>query len=225
MIDFQMTGDPALRNMAEYFWRQVKGFRSYITGGTSNDEEWRQEPGVMASELGRNSHESCCTYNMLKLTRHLFAWEPRPELADDYERALLNGILSTQNPADGMMTYYVPMMPGMYKTYMTPEDSFWCCTGTGMENHAKYGDSIYFHDTEGLIVNLFIASELRWPEKGLTVRQETRFPEEEGTSLLFTSVKPVEAPKSCPAAGGCAACPAAKPDNGSQSGPNPTPIL
>ena len=189
--EYEMTGDPVLRDMAGFFWKQVTGARSYVTGGTSNDEAWRQDPYVMASELGRDSHESCCTYTMLKLTRHLFSWEPRPDLADYYERALFNGILSTQNPADAMMTYYVPMMPGMYKTTMTPEDSFWCCTGSGMENHAKYGDSIYFRDAEGLYVNLFIASELRWPEKGLTVRQETRFPEEQGTTLVFTAAKPV----------------------------------
>jgi hypothetical protein len=189
--EYELTGDPGLRKMAGFFWRQVTGARSYVTGGTSDDEAWRQDPYVMATELGRNSHESCCTYNMLKLTRHLFSWEPRPDLADYYERALLNGILSTQNPADAMMTYYVPMMPGLFKTFMTPEDSFWCCTGTGMENHAKYGDSIYFHDADGLFVNLFIASELHWPEKGLTVRQETRFPEQQGTKLVFTAKKTI----------------------------------
>ena len=135
---------------------------------------------------------SCCTYNMLKLTRHLFGWEARPAYADYYERALFNGILSTQNPADGMMMYYVPMMPGMFKTFMTPEDSFWCCTGSGMENHAKYGDSIYFHGDDGLYVNFFIASELRWPEKGLTVRQETKFPEQPERRLVFTALKPVD---------------------------------
>jgi hypothetical protein len=91
-----------------------------------------------------------------------------------------------------MMMYYVPMMPGMYKTFMSPTDSFWCCTGTGMENHAKYGDSIYFHDGDGLFVNLFIASELTWTEKGLKVRQETRFPEEPKTTLVFAAAKPVE---------------------------------
>jgi len=89
--------------------------------------------------------------------------------------------------------YHQAMLSGLYKTFMTPEDSFWCCTGTGMENHAKYGDSIYFHDAEGLYVNLFIASVLSWPEKGLTVRQETKFPEQQGTTLVFTAEKPVEA--------------------------------
>jgi len=190
--EYEMTGDRGLADIASFFWRQVTGARTYLTGGTSNEEVWRQDPYILASELDRNTHESCCTYNMLKLTRHLFSWEARAEYADFYERALINGILSTQNPADAMMTYYVPMMSGMYRTYMKAEDSFWCCTGSGMENHAKYGDSIYFHDAEGLYVNLFIASELDWPEKGLKVRQETKFPEEPGTRLVFTAAEPVE---------------------------------
>ena len=190
--EYEMTGDLGLYNIASYFWREVTGARSYATGGTSNGEGWQRDPYVMASELGADSHESCCTYNMLKLTRHLFNWEPKASLADYYERALFNGILSTQNPADGMMMYYVPLMPGMYKTFMTPEDSFWCCTGTGMENHAKYGDSIYFHGPDALYVNLFIASELSWPEKGLILRQDTKFPEEPGTRLTVTTAKPIE---------------------------------
>jgi DUF1680 family protein len=82
------------------------------------------------------------------------------------------------------------MMPGMFKTFMTPFDSFWCCTGTGMENHAKYGDSIYFHDQDSIFVNLFIASELLWPEKGFGLRQETKFPEEGRTTLVVTAAKP-----------------------------------
>ena len=190
--EYEMTGDPVLYNIATYFWNQVAGTRSYVTGGTSNDEEWNSDPYVISTELGKNSHESCCTYNMLKLTRHLFNWEPKAEYADYYERALFNGILPTQEPSTAMMMYYVPMMPGMYKTYMKPFDSFWCCTGTGMENHAKYGDSIYFHDENGVFVNLFIASELLWPEKGFGLRQETRFPEEGKTTLVVTAAGPGE---------------------------------
>jgi DUF1680 family protein len=128
---------------------------------------------------------------MLKLTRHLFSWEAAARYADYYERALWNGILSTQNPADAMMMYYVPMKPGLYRTFMKPYDSFWCCTGTGMENHAKYGDSIYFHDDAGVYVNLFIASELDWREKGVKIRQETRFPEEMKTVLVVGAARPV----------------------------------
>jgi DUF1680 family protein len=190
--EYEMTGDPTLYGIATFFWNEVTSARSFVTGGTSNNEDWETDPYQLYAELGMNSHESCCTYNMLKLTRHLFSWEAAPKYADYYERALWNGILPTQNPDDGMMMYYVPMMPGMYKTFMKPYDSFWCCTGTGMENHAKYGDSIYFHDGEGLFVNLFISSELNWAEKGLKIRQETRFPEEPKTALVITAARPVE---------------------------------
>jgi len=190
--EYEMTGEPALYGIATFFWNEVTGARSFVTGGTSNNEDWETDPYQIYAELGKNSHESCCTYNMLKLTRHLFSWEAAAKYADYYERALWNGILPTQNPDDGMMMYYVPMMPGMYKTFMKPYDSFWCCTGTGMENHAKYGDSIYFHDGDGLFVNLFIASELSWAEKGFKVRQETRFPEEPKTTLMIAAARPVE---------------------------------
>jgi len=186
-----MTGDPVLRQIAAFFWNEVTGARSFATGGTSDNELWEADPYQIYEELGRESHESCCTYNMLKLTRHLFSWEAAAKYADYYERALWNGILSTQDPSDAMMMYYVPMMPGMYRTFMSPFESFWCCTGTGMENHAKYGDSIYFHDGEGLFVNLFIASELDWTEKGVQVRQETRFPEEPKTALTIAAARPV----------------------------------
>jgi len=190
--EYELTGGPALRRIATFFWDQVTSARSYATGGTSNDEAWRTEPYKMASELGPDSHESCCTYNMLKLTRHLFGWSADPHYADYYERALFNGILPTQNPEDGMMMYYVPMASGLFKTFMTPRRSFWCCTGTGMENHAKYGDSIYFHDDERLYVNLFIASELTWGERGVWIRQVTNFPEQEKTFLVINVNRPVE---------------------------------
>jgi len=190
--EFELTGDPVLHRIATFFWDQVVSARSYATGGTSNDEAWKTEPYKMASELGPNSHESCCTYNMLKLTRHLFSWSADPHYADYYERALYNGILPTQNPEDGMMMYYVPMASGLFKTFMTPRNSFWCCTGTGMENHAKYGDSIYFHHDDSLYVSLFIASELTWGEKGVRIRQVTNFPEQQRTSLFINVNRPVE---------------------------------
>jgi hypothetical protein len=146
----------------------------------------------LSRALGPNSTETCNTYNMLKLTRHLFEWDPHAEYADYYERALYNHILASQNPDTGMMCYYVPLRSGAHKVYNTFDHSFWCCTGTGVENHAKYGDSIYFHDADKtLYVNLFIASELNWKAKGLKIRQETRYPEEQGTRLVFSSEKPV----------------------------------
>lgn len=191
--EYELTGDPVLGNIATYFWSEVTGARSFVTGGTSDNELWETPPYRLLDELGKESHESCCTYNMLKLTRRLFGWDAAAPYADFYERALWNGILSSRHPENGMMMYYVPMMPGMYRTFMTPEDSFWCCTGSGVENHAKYGDSIYFHDADGVFVNQYIASELDWAEKGLRLRQETRFPEEPKTTLIVTAARPVEA--------------------------------
>ncbi|MHC4706439.1 MAG: glycoside hydrolase family 127 protein, partial [Planctomycetota bacterium] len=187
--EYELTGEQYYYSIATFFWDQVANARSYCTGGTSNHEHWRTEPHVLAGELSPATQETCCTYNMLKLTRHLFCWHPKAEYADYYERALFNSILSTQDPETGMMMYFVPLASGYWKTFNTPNDSFWCCTGTGLENHAKYGDSIYFHDDKGVYVNLFIASELNWPERGIRIRQETDFPEEEGTTLIIKTAK------------------------------------
>ena len=189
---YELTGNQRDRTIADYFWHQVTENRCYCTGGTSNREHWRTEPGRLAAELGDHTQETCCTYNMLKLTRHLFCWDPKAAYADYYERALINGILSTQDTQTGMMMYFVTLASGRWKYFNTPNDSFWCCTGTGMENHAKYGDSIYFHGDDSLYVNQFIASELSWPEKGLRIEQRTEFPESDNTCLIFHAEKPVE---------------------------------
>jgi uncharacterized protein len=129
---------------------------------------------------------------MLKLTRHLFAWTASAEAMDFYERGLFNHILPSQDPETGMVIYYCPLRPGAWKSFSTPDDSFWCCVGTGMENHTKYGDTIYFHDQEdtSLYVNLFIPSVLTWTEKAVTVRQETRFPVEDTTRLTIEAERP-----------------------------------
>jgi DUF1680 family protein len=190
--EFEITGEPYYYNIATFFWDQVVDARSYCTGGTSNHEHWRTEPYKLASELSPATQETCCTYNMLELTRHLFCWNPDARYADYYERALFNSILSTQDPKTGMMMYFVPLASGYWKIFNTPNDSFWCCTGTGLENHAKYGDSIYFHDDKGIFVNLFIASELEWPEKGVSLRQETSFPQEDSITLTLNTKKDIE---------------------------------
>ncbi|MHC4648380.1 MAG: glycoside hydrolase family 127 protein, partial [Planctomycetota bacterium] len=190
--EFELTGESYYYNIATFFWDQVASARSYCTGGTSNHEHWRTEPYVLARELSPATQETCCTYNMLKLTRHLFCWNCDARYADYYERALFNSILSTQDPETGMMMYFVPLASGYWKIYNKPYDSFWCCTGTGLENHAKYGDSIYFHDKDGVYVNLFVASELDWPEKGIGIRQQTRFPQEQATTLVMRTTKDVE---------------------------------
>ena len=192
---YELTGDPKLKTAAEFFWDTVVHERSYVIGGNSDGEHF--SPKERLSEaLGPATTETCNTYNMLKLTRCLFCWDPRAEYADYYERALYNHILASQHPETGMMCYYVPLKSGSAKGgrshgYSSPLDSFWCCTGTGIENHARYGESIYFHDgANTLYVNLFIASELKIPDTGITLRQETRFPEEDSTRLRLSCDRP-----------------------------------
>jgi len=125
---YELTGHPADRHIAEFFWDQVVNHRSYCTGGTSDGEHWRSDPDELAHHLSDHTQETCCTYNMLKLTRHLFTWDPDGRYADYYERALVNSILSTQNPRTGMMMYFVPLATGRWKMFNQPNDSFWCCT-------------------------------------------------------------------------------------------------
>ena len=189
---YELTGDAKDEAIATYFWNVVTKERSYVIGGNS-DGEYFSDKEHLSEHIGPSTTETCNTYNMLKLTRHLFEWEPKAEYADYYERALYNHILASQNPDTGMMCYYVPLRSGSHKNYNTPEDSFWCCTGTGVENHGQYGDSIYFRDGgNGLYVNLFIASELQWKEQGVTLRQETKFPTAPNSHLALTCTKPTK---------------------------------
>jgi hypothetical protein len=188
---YEVTGDTEYRDAADHFWEIVTGRHSFVTGSNSFSEHFAR-PGVEAGQLAPNTAETCNTYNMLKLTRHLFEWDPKPQYADYYERALYNHILGSIDPQTGMTMYYLSLVPGHFKVYGTPTESFWCCTGTGVENHAKYGDSIYFHDDSTLWVNLYIPSVLDWREKGITLRQETKFPEEEGTTLIFQMSQPTQ---------------------------------
>lgn len=189
---YELTGDHRYRDIAEYFWNEVVSERSYCTGGTSNHEVWTTEPGILSAELSTNTTEDCCAYNMMKLTRHLFGWTADPRLMDYYERTLFNHRLGTINPEDGTMMYYLPLASGYWKTFGKPLDAFWCCTGTGSEEYAKLGDTIYFRNDDALYVNLYIDSQLEWPEKGLHLRQETKFPEQHGTKLVVSTKSPVQ---------------------------------
>lgn len=188
---YDLTGEERYRTTAEFFWDRVVNHHSYAIGGNS-DREHFGEPDRLADRLSPWTAETCNTHNMLKLTREVFAWDAAVAEADYYERGLYNQILATQDPRTGMMAYHVPMYGGWFMPYNTPENSFWCCTGTGVESHAKYGDSIYWRDEAGFLVNLYIPSVLNWKERGLTVRQETGYPEETTTRLEFTCTKPVK---------------------------------
>ncbi|MGH9431112.1 MAG: beta-L-arabinofuranosidase domain-containing protein [Terriglobia bacterium] len=188
---YELTGQPRYHDIASYFWHEVTSERIYCTGGTSNHEYWRTGPGKLASELGEYTEECCVAYNMLKLTRHVCGWTADPRAMDYYERTLFNHRLGAQD-ANGMKSYFLPLGSSFWKYYNSPWNSFWCCTATGAEEFSKFADTIYFHGGDGVYVNLFIASELNWPEKGMKLRQETKFPEQEGTTLLVSLHQPSE---------------------------------
>ena len=188
--EYELTGNETYRDLAGFFWREVALKRSYVFGGNSDDEHFFPID-QFARHLSALTAETCNMYNMLKLTEHVWGWAPSAESMDYYERGLYNQILASQDPDTGMVCYFIPTEPGRFKTYSTPEESFWCCFGTGMENHAKYGEMIYARGADSLYVNLFIPSVLSWPEKGLTLRQETGFPEESASRLRITARQPV----------------------------------
>ena len=183
---YELTGDSAAYQAAMFFWSQIVRGRSYATGGTSNYEYWRTDPYHLADELSVETHENCCTYNMLRLTEHIFSWTADPFAAEYFERALFNGILPTQKPDDGAgLMYYVPLHAGAFKMFGLPDSSYWCCTGTGIESFAKLSRGIYFRDDSTLFINLFVPSEVRWDERGAVVRQETSFPDQEETTIII----------------------------------------
>ena len=188
--NYELTNGQDSRRLTDYFWHLMTGHHCYASGSCS-DKEHFFDPMQFSKHLTGYTGETCCTYNMLKLSRHLFCWNASPEVADYYERALYNHILGQQDPQSGMVVYFLPMLSGAYKVYSTPENSFWCCVGSGFENHAKYAEAIYYHNQEGLYVNLFIPSEVNWKEKGIRLRQETQFPESETTRFVFETESPI----------------------------------
>nr|MDT0660649.1 glycoside hydrolase family 127 protein [Micromonospora sp. DSM 115978] len=191
---YHATGTTRYRDIAVNFWDIVVGRHTYAIGGNSNGEYFKL-PNRIASELSDHTCECCNTYNMLKLTRQLFFTNPaRADYLDFYEKALYNHLLGAQNPASahGHHCYYVPLRAGGIKTYSNDYNNFTCCHGTGMETNTKYGDSIYFHNGQILYVNLFIASRLTWPGRGITVQQDTGFPEAPSSRLTITGAGPID---------------------------------
>ncbi|HEY3452971.1 MAG TPA: beta-L-arabinofuranosidase domain-containing protein [Bryobacteraceae bacterium] len=185
---YELSGDMRFHDVADYFFYEVTTARSYVTAGTSNGELWRAAPRQLAAELklSPNTAECCCAYNMLKLTRHLYSWRPLPTYFDYYERSLLNHRIGTILPQIGHTEYYLSLTPGAWKTFNTEDQSFWCCTGTGVEEYSKLNDSIYWHDRDGVFINLFIRSELDWPERSLKLRQETNYPDSSDVAVIVT---------------------------------------
>ena len=180
---YAVTGNERDKTIASFFWTTMVDHHSYVIGGNSN-YEYCGEPDKLNDRLSDNTAETCNSYNMLKLTRHLFTWKPDSRLADYYERTLYNHILASQNPTDGMMCYFVPLRMGAKKNFSDKFNTFTCCVGTGMENHSKYAESIYYEGADGsLYVNLFLPSQLTWKSNGVVITQTTSFPESAQTTL------------------------------------------
>jgi uncharacterized protein len=184
---YELSSDCRFGDAAEFFWETVKQSRTYATGGSTNNEHWLTQPNHLGLEIksGSNHQECCCAYNMMKLTRHLYGLSPDAKYIDYYERNLLNHRLGAIQPETGLTTYFLSLAPGAWKTICTEDQSFWCCTGTALEEFAKLNDSIYFHDDDSVYVNLFFASQLNWTERGIRLQQQTRFPEQGHTTLLI----------------------------------------
>ncbi len=179
--------------VAENFWEIVVNNHTYITGGNS---EWEHfgEANVLDAERTNCNCETCNTYNMLKLTRELFKITGKSKYADYYENTFINAILSSQNPETGMTTYFQPMATGFFKVYSSATGHFWCCTGSGMENFSKLGDSIYYKDDNSVYVIRFTSSKLTWEEKGITITQKADIPmQDTATYTINTSGKDVSA--------------------------------
>jgi DUF1680 family protein len=182
---YELTGEQRHADAARFFHKTVAEHHSYVIGGNSEREHFGP-PDQISTRITERTCEACNSYNMLKLTRHLFGWKPDPALFDLYERIHLNHLLAHQHPETGMFVYFMPLSAGARRTYSTPEDSFWCCVGSGMETHAKHGESIYWHDDAALFVNLFIPSTAAWKERGLEVALDTGYPFSEQVTLRVT---------------------------------------
>jgi DUF1680 family protein len=183
---YELTGDEQAKTIATYFWDEILKTQTYVTGSNS-DKEHFIEPGKISKYITGYTGETCNTYNMLKVTRHLFSWYADVKYADYYERALYNHVLGQQDPKTGMVCYFTPLKPGAFRVYSTRDSSFWCCVGSGFESQSKYGEAIYYHNDKGVFVNLFIPSQLNWREKGFILKQQTQFPEQATTHLTIES--------------------------------------
>ena len=182
----ELSGDETYHNAADFFWDIVTGERSLAFGGNSRREHFPSREACTDFINDIDGPETCNTNNMLKLTEDMHRRNPEARYADYYELATFNHILSSQHPEHGGYVYFTPARPRHYRNYSAPNEAMWCCVGTGMENHGKYGQFVYTHKGDALFVNLFVASELNWKEKGMVLRQETQFPYAETSRITVT---------------------------------------
>jgi DUF1680 family protein len=184
----ELTGRQAPGDGARFFWETVTQHHSYVIGGNA-DREYFFAPDAISKHLTEQTCEHCNSYNMLKLTRHLYGWQPDGALFDYYERTHFNHVLAAQDPSTGMFTYMTPLMSGIERGWSNPTGDFWCCVGSGMESHAKHGDSIYWSAKDTLLVNLFIPSRAHWAAKGADVELATGYPYDGAVRLTLSTLK------------------------------------
>ena len=185
----ELGGNETYHDASIFFWDIVTGERSLAFGGNSRREHFPSKEACTDFINDIDGPETCNTNNMLKLTEDLHRHNPEARFADYYELATFNHILSSQHPQHGGYVYFTPARPRHYRNYSAPNEAMWCCVGTGMENHGKYGQFIYTKVNDALYVNLFVSSELNWREKGMTLRQETQFPYGESSRITITGGK------------------------------------
>lgn len=178
----ELAHDVQYHNASEYFWEIVTRQRSLALGGNSRREHFPTKENCIDYINDIDGPESCNTYNMLKLTEDLNRVKPNGMYGDFYETAMFNHILSAQHPQHGGYVYFTSARPRHYRNYSAPNEAMWCCVGTGMEDHGKYGQFVWTHDKgvkaedDVLYVNLFVASELNWKDRKMVIRQQTAFP-------------------------------------------------
>ena len=184
-----LTGNQDWQHAAQFFWQTVHDHRTVAIGGNSVKEHFHDDKDFSSMVNDVEGPETCNTYNMLKLTEMLYLSDAKVSYADYYERALYNHILSSQRPETGGFVYFTPMRPNHYRVYSQVDKGMWCCVGSGIESHAKYGEFIYAHKDDQLYVNLFIPSVLNWREKNIQISQNNIFPDEEKTQITINSSK------------------------------------
>ena len=183
--NFELFNKTRSKLAAKNFWKNVTNNHSFCVGCNSSKEKFFDSQ-KMSQFITGYTGETCNAYNMLKLSHHLFCWDASVEIAEFYERALFNHISGQQDPATGMVSYFLPMMSGAHKVYSTERNSFWCCVGTGFESHAKYNEAIYYKNSNAIYINLFIPSIVKWSDKNIEITQMTSFPENGKTKLLVS---------------------------------------
>ncbi|MCE9678509.1 glycoside hydrolase family 127 protein [Shewanella sp. AS1] len=184
----QLENNKAWHDSADFFWQTIVNHRTVSIGGNSVREHFHPSDDFSSMLESVEGPETCNTYNMLKLSRLLYEGNGDLNYIDYYERALYNHILSSQNPETGGLVYFTAMRPNQYRVYSDPQKSMWCCVGSGIENHAKYGEMIYAEDDDQLFVNLFIDSKLNWQAKRVKLKQTTLFPDADTSEIEILSI-------------------------------------